>query len=173
MSASIISRRVLIVLGLLLFSQTSFAVEKDGFSCKKPENIAGLQGAGTEIEPYVIPVNTCVILNGNSGQQYWFNFAAQGHGDRLQVTASSQKTTGCNKDKLTCLDTQNTPSITLKPLPEGALVSNFGGYANITAVGAQKDDYSITVSSKAEVIDFSIANKGLAVENNYTSSLHE
>ena len=138
MSGIIFSRKVLIAISLSLFSLCTFAAQPaDKFSCVKLNSFKIIKGSGTQEKPYIIPLNTCIQLDGNQNQEYVFKLTFTKkdfqNGDRLQFTATSYTTQSCEKEKLYCLDHNNAPNLSATPMPDDHAISvKLGYFTNIT-----------------------------------------
>ncbi|MBM7070995.1 hypothetical protein JQC92_02930 [Shewanella sp. 202IG2-18] len=169
------NKKALFSLMIALFSLPALADDSTvKINCVKAQDFKGLKGSGTSDQPYIIPVNSCLRLDGNNGKTYQFSlpFTKESFkgGDRLHIEATSFKSQGCKDGLTSCGDTQITPNLKVTPkldLFQTELASGF--FSGITSLEPGFTTYKIQASTKAETLNVTIATKGQPVENNYAN----
>ncbi len=153
----------LLITSLSVISVYALADQPDPANvCTKVSSFKGLIGSGTRSDPFQVPINKCLELNGNNGQEYVFRLdftkAMAGNSKFLSFLARSflaDDGKDCNSsDRLTCTDSKHTPNLEVSPTPKSILYSIKNGFiASIISENPDFTTYTIKVSSEAAIVD--------------------
>ena len=173
---NILSKTLLLINVSVISLYASAAPQDTSLSCTEAASFEGLIGSGTTNDPYQIPLDKCIELNGNSGQQYVFTLDLSKNKAEipklLAFLARSFNTNGTDNcdvtNRASCIDTNNRANLTVTPEPNQIIYKDKGKTGTILfSINPDPETYTMTISSKAALLDFILSTK--APENSETN----